>query len=241
MHAWLETLSAALIPHGLNHVGAITRARYDAIAPREWSCEALHASARSIVVVGSGGRAHWQAFLSHVERDPVARLGRTSHPLDDFCRAVMPSLEGCRVIYPSMLSYDFMKLAELAGLGAPSELGTLVSARFGPWFGLRAAIFTPETLEDSPVQNSLCDGCHAPCRAACPVGAVQPTFDWRSCVDERLRAGSTCRTRCHSRLACVIAPEHAYDELELTYHYDRAFGRRLLCERFGVVDEAGPG
>jgi hypothetical protein len=240
MNAWLDSLVEALIPHGLNHVGAVTRRSYDSAAPDEWRCERMHPAAQSIVVVGSGGRAHWNAFLSYVERDPVMRLARTSHPLDDFCRAILPQLDGCRVIFPSMLSYDFMKLAQLAGLGAQSEIGTLVSARFGPWFGLRAAIFTPEILPDSPAQKSLCDGCHAPCRAACPVGAVQMPFDWRTCVDERLRAGSTCRTRCHSRLACVVAPEHAYDDLELRYHYDRVEGRRLLCERFGVADEAGP-
>jgi hypothetical protein len=241
MNAWLDSLVAALIPHGLNHVGVITRARYDAAAPAEWRCDRMHPAAQSIVVVGSGGRAHWDAFLSYVHKDPVSRLSRTSHPLDDFCRAILPSLNGCRVIHPSMLRYDFMKLAQLAGLGAPSEIGTLVSARFGPWLGLRAAIFTPEALPDSTEQKSLCDGCHAPCRDACPVGAVRTLFDWRTCVDERLRSGSGCRTRCHARLACVVAPEHAYDDLELTYHYDRASGRRLLCEKFGVADEAGPG
>jgi hypothetical protein len=39
------------------------------------------------------------------------------------------------------------------------------------------------------------------------------------------------------RLACVVAPELAYDELQRIYHYDRPRGRRLLCERFGVRDE----
>src|SRR3954462_11753313 len=98
MHAWLDSLTAALIPHGLNHVGVISRDRYDAIAPENWRCQAMHPTAQSIVVLGSGGRAHWDAFLSHVAADPLARLSRTSHPLDDFCRAVMPPalLGGCR-------------------------------------------------------------------------------------------------------------------------------------------------
>src|SRR4051812_19839985 len=237
---WLRELADQLEPHGLNHVGVVSRERYDQVAPSPFKADEMHPGTRSVVVIGSGGRAHWDAFLRHVAEDPVARLARTSHPLDDFCRAVMPPLDGCRVVFPAFLSFDFMKLAELAGLGAPSHLGTLVSSRFGPWFGLRAAVFTPEELPDSPPQPSLCQGCPAPCDAACPVAACAPVFDWRRCVDERLRAGSSCRARCHSRLACVVAPEHAYDELELTYHYDRPEGRRRLCAHFKVRDEAGP-
>jgi epoxyqueuosine reductase len=226
-----------LRPYGLNHFGVVTRARYDEVAPPPF--RDLHPPARSIIVVGSGGRAHWDAFLEYVAQDPVHRLARTSHPLDDFCRAIFPPLPDCRVVFPSYLSFDFMKLAELAGLGAPSELGTLVSTQFGPWFGLRAAIFTPEELPGSPEQKSLCQGCAAPCRTACPVSAVAPVFNWRLCVNQRLARDSSCRARCHSRLACVVAPEHAYDDLELTYHYDRVEGRRRLCARFGVTDQAG--
>jgi epoxyqueuosine reductase QueG len=242
---WLRALRAALEPSGLNHVGVVSRARYDAAAPAELAGERLWPGTRSVVVIGSGGGAHFDRFLAHVAADPVARLARSSHPLDDFCAFEIARLgplgDGCRAIFPSLGGFDFMRLAELAGLGAPSEIGTLVSERFGPWFGLRVALFTPHALDDSPPARRLCDGCHAPCRAACPVAAVGPRFDWRRCVDERLRAASSCRDRCHSRRACVVAPEAAYDALELTYHYDRTIGRRRLCERFGVRDEAGPG
>jgi hypothetical protein len=241
MHAWLQSLTMSLEDVGLNHVGVLARTRYDAAAPSEWRMAKIFPSARSIVVIGSGGRLHWESFLRWVSEDPVTRLARTSHPLDDFCHHVFDRLALTDVIFPSRLGFDFMRLGELAGLGAPSEIGTLVSARFGPWFGLRAAVFTPHILDETPLQPVLCDGCHAPCRAACPVSAVGVQFNWRTCVDERLRAGSSCRTRCHARLACVIAPEEAYDELELLYHYDRVAGRRALCEKFGVTDQAGPG
>ncbi len=247
-NSWLAELTAALAPAGLNCVGVVSAARYDAAAPPQFAVERLHAGARSVVVVGSGGRAHWQQFLAHVAADPPARLARSSHPLDDFCAAVFARLgslvDGCRLIFPTPgapAGFDFMRLAELAGLGAQSELGTLVSQRFGPWFGLRAAIYTPLALDDSPLARNLCHGCAAPCRVACPVSAVGPAFDWRRCVDERLRAGAGCRSRCFARLACVVAPAEAYDSLELTYHYDRVEGRRQLCAHFGVIDEAGPG
>jgi hypothetical protein len=79
---------------------------------------------------------------------------------------------------------------------------------------LRAAIFTPEELPDTPATQvttaRLCDGCPAPCRA--PL------------------------TPLARRQACIVAPDAAYDPLQAIYHYDRPRGRALLCARFAVRD-----
>ncbi len=242
---FLETLQSALAREGLNHVGVVARTRYDAAAPAPLRAERIHPETRSIVIVGSGGRAHWEAFLAYLAGDPAARLGRSADPLDDFAADVLARLgsllQGCRVIFPTFreaVHLDFMKLGALAGLGAPSELGILVSEPFGPWFGLRAAIFAPHDLPESHAARRLCDACSAPCRASCPPGIVGPSpFPWPRCVAERGVAGSPCRARCGAREACVVAPEARYDALQRAYHHDRAAGRRMLCERFGVADE----
>jgi hypothetical protein len=246
---FLDALAAALAPAGLNQIGVVTRAHYDAAAPPPFALARLHPPAQSVVVIGSGGRAHWDRFLDWIARDPRARLAQSAHPLDTFSAAcfdaLAPLLDGCRVIFPATAppGFDFMRLAELAGLAAPSELGILVSARFGPWLGLRAAVLAPHPLVGSPPPPRPCDGCPAPCRAACPVGVVGPGarvaggFDWRGCVGERVRAGSSCRDRCGARAACILAPEAAYDALEQLYHYHRREGRRRLLARFGVADE----
>ena len=97
-----------------------------------------------MLVVASGGPAHFRAFLEWVAVDPVARLGRQAHPLDAFSADVFArlTLPGARVVFPTFLAplqLDFVKMAELAGLGRPSELGLLVDERFGPWLALRAA------------------------------------------------------------------------------------------------------
>jgi len=244
---FLESLRSDLAREGLNHIGVVTRTRYDAAAPPHLRAEQIHPAARAIVVVGSGGRAHWEAFLAYVAEDPVERLARRADPLDDFCADVFArlgaSLDGCRVIFPTFqasVRLDFMKVAALAGLGAPSELGILVSERFGPWLGLRAAVFVPHDLPESGAAQRLCDGCPAPCRAACPPRIVGPgLFPWPRCVAERSATGSPCGSRCGAREACVVAPEARYDALELVYHYDRPAGRRMLCERFAVHDEVG--
>src|SRR5262245_5457091 len=146
MGGFLQELSGGVAPEGLNHVGVVAAARYDAAVPARFAVETMHPGTRSIVVLGSGGRLHWDRCLSYVKADPLARRARNPHPLDSFCAAVMEGLglSGCRIVYPTRaIGFDFMRLAELAGLGAPSELGILVSERFGPWFALRAAIYTP--------------------------------------------------------------------------------------------------
>ncbi len=216
----LDWLPATLAPYGYNGFGVIARARFDAAAPPPFRCDVVHPPARSIVVVASGGPAHFRAFLEWIAVDPVARLGRQAHPLDAFTADVFARLDlpGARVVFPTFtapLRLDFVKMAELAGLGRPSEIGgLLVGDAFGPWFALRAAVFTPDELPDGAVAPRLCDPCVKPCHAQ-----VEPL---------------------QRRLACIVHPEAAYDELQRIYHYDRPRGRRLLCERFGVKDEAIP-
>lgn len=214
----LEALRRALAPIGLNAWGVVSAARYDAAAPPHLRSARVHPGTRSIVVAGSGGRAHFAALEAHVAEDPVARLAREPHPLDAFCArkvAAQAALtEGCRVVFPTFRAeprLDFVRLAELAGLGRPGELGILLSPTFGPWFALRLALFTPDALDETPPAARACEGCAAPCRGAASFAAA--------------------------RLACVAAPEHAYTPLQRLYHDDRRAGRAALCARFGVADE----
>jgi epoxyqueuosine reductase QueG len=222
----LGELVRRLAPAGLNLFGVVGRERYDAVSPERQRIEQIWSQARAVVVVGSGGRAHWDAFMSWVAADPRGRLARRAHPLDDFCAesfaALAPLLEGCRVVFPTLQAevfLDFMRLGALAGLGAPSELGILVSPSFGPWMALRAAVFTPEALPENAPAPRSCDGCEAPCRAVCPPGIAPPAL------------------HPPSRQACPVGRAELYEELERTYHHQRALGRLLLCERFGVEDE----
>lgn len=217
----LDWLPDALRPFGYNDFGVISRARYDAVAPAPFRFGDVHPPARSVLVVATGGPQHFRAFLEWLAVDPVGRLGRDAHPLDAFTADVFSRLPlaGARVVYPTFTApvrLDFMAMAELAGLGRPSEIGRLlVGDAFGAWFALRAAIFTPEALADGAVAPRRCDTCATkPC-----LGPSDPL--------ERRRA-------------CVVHPGAAYDELQAIYHYDRPRGRRLLCERFGVKDEAIP-
>ncbi|HEX8954509.1 MAG TPA: hypothetical protein VF945_21790, partial [Polyangia bacterium] len=143
-------LAEALAPYGYNALGVIARARFDAAAPAPFRCDVVHPPARSVVIVATAGPWHWRAFLEWIAVDPIARLGRQAHPLDAFTADVFARFvdaPGARIVFPTFdapLKLDFVKMAELAGVGRTSELGfVLVDARFGAWLGLRAALFTP--------------------------------------------------------------------------------------------------
>jgi len=213
----IDRLRESLAPYGYNGFGVISRARFDAAAPPPFRLDAIHPPTRSVLLVATAGPWHFRAFLDWLAVDPLTRLAREPHPLDAFTADVFTRLvdvPNARIIFPTFtapLVLDFVKMAELAGLGRPSEIGLLVDPRFGPWMSLRAAIFTPDELPDGAIARRACDGCAAPCRA--PIDPL---------------------TR---RLACLVAPELAYDDLQRIYHYDRPRGRALLLDRFNLRDE----
>lgn len=113
---------------------------------------------------------------------------------------------------------DFVELGELAGLGRRSEIRLLVNEQFGPWLALRAAVFTRRVLPETGPARRICESCPAPCVAAVPPG-VEPAISLTA------------------RQACVVSPAERYAPLELTYHYDRAAGRREFCALLGITDE----
>jgi ubiquinone biosynthesis protein len=97
---------------------------------------------------------------------------------------------------------DFRALARAAGLGWASRLGLLLHPTFGPWIGLRAAVFVPERLAATPLSGpSPCADCPAPCVAACPAAAIVDTWDAARCLPWQA-ARDTCHGGCLARSAC---------------------------------------
>ena len=179
VHGIRETLERA----GLNHLGLVAGAAWDATQPPARRTGTLFPGTRSILVVANGGRALWDAFLDDLRRDPSG-LTTEAHPLDAFVERAVRSTEAAFGDVPRRWFWatdtadvvlDFRVLAQLAGLGAPSRLGLLLDARFGPWVGLRAACFLAADVPDLPAPAlpapDLCAPCEAPCRAACPGGS----------------------------------------------------------------------
>jgi epoxyqueuosine reductase QueG len=223
-------------PYGLNLLGAVPIGRYDAVVEARLQASPIDPRARSIVVIGNGGGAFWQAYRRHAGAHP----GWTDrdHPLDDFTRAVVEhdlasALRArglrCTVVYPFVSdagNLHFMELGRLAGIGGPSLLGVLIHPVYGTWIALRAALLMEETLDEAGdgLGFDPCPRCVArSCMPACPVSAVSERgWDVIRCVRHRVEAEPDCSTGCYSRLGCVIGPQHRYPDDELGHHQERA-------------------
>jgi len=241
--AWLAALRRQLGPAGLDHLGVVDVAEWDARCRPETRSALIAPGARSIVVVASGGPALWQAFMAACRADPNPLLA-TAHPLDAFVRRAIQAADGDHpwfyAAHDATLPLDFRTLAVLAGLGAPSRLGLVLDRRYGPWLGLRAAAFVPFELSPSPPAPDLCQDCDAPCVTACPGDAfVDGRWSVGRCAAWH-QASSDCEASCAAREACPVGAEHTYPPLERLYHYNRAQGRAALRTVLGLSAASDP-
>ena len=152
---------------------------------------AIDPIARSIVVIGNGGGALWDALKSHAARNPG--WWNRENPLDDFTREVVErdlaaplraSGLRCTTVYPFMSNgrtLSFIELGKVAGIAGPSILGVTVHPVYGPWIAFRAALLLDEEL-DSPgdaLGFDPCPTCTArTCIPACPANAVSVESGW---------------------------------------------------------------
>lgn len=242
----LADLRRALAGDALALLGVTSAADARALyAPREPADDPL-GSARSVVVVASGGRAFW-------ERLPAAARAGEEHPIDRvgrgaIARALSTLPAGSRLVEQEATDrFDLRRLAERAGLGVVSpHLLLLIHPVFGPWVSVRGLVAVPVDLPASgPLAYDPCGACARPCLDACPVGAYSraASFDVDRCATHRLRSDDVpppathCAERCHARYACVVGPEHAYGDAE-SRHRHRA-GLPMLRAWKGVEIERG--
>lgn len=239
----VEALRAALTEAGLDVQGVADAAAWDAAVPATRTTAALHPGTRSILCVGNGAGRLWEGFLADLRRDP---RGLTDHadPLDAYVRRRVREADALLGDVPRRwfwaaadadLHIDFRLLAGLAGLGVQSRLGLLIQRERGTWIGLRAACFLPIDLPSDPaVTDHPCDGCPAPCVAACPGGAF-PQGRWEVDACSRFHQESTvCERSCAARLACPVGADRRYAPEQYAYHSHRESGRRWLRAQLGV-------
>ena len=234
-----QRLAEILDVAGLDLRGVLDPRTYDALVPPPWRCAALvpgAAAARSVWLIGSGGRALWQAATAQ------GSLPALPDPLDahteEALRSCVARLRESGLAGVAAFAHerrggahaDFVALGHAAGLGAPSRLGLLVHPLYGPWLSLRALLVSELELRASEPLAGFdpCRGCPAPCAAACPGEALPPEgFSVRRCAATRLREPG-CALRCDARHACVLGREHAYASAAESHHMRSAPARALL-------------
>lgn len=230
--ALVRKLPACLSLAGFNAAGVLDPERFEALVPPSWQLERLLPGARSVVVLGTGGRAFFRALRSARSQQPSRLSADAANPVDEFAAAATreAALEWERAGWPSRaLDYlhvedgayaDFVGLGRACGLGTPSRLGLLLHPTFGPWFAIRALLLSRRVLAPTPelTGEGPCYACPAPCTQACPVSAPTPAgFDTSACRTRRSQAAE-CRLRCDARRACIVGPEHAYDVEAEAHH-----------------------
>jgi epoxyqueuosine reductase QueG len=225
-------LDPVLPAAGFNVAGALSPEGYDALVPAAWRSRDLLPSVAGVVVLACGGRDLFRAFRASAEA-----AGAGPDPLDAFTRRVVArAAERLRRAGWETRAHfafetregdhaDFVALARASGLGAPSRLGLLLHPVYGPWLSIRAILATEAPLDPTPPLAGFapCEGCPAPCAAACHGGALDTgRFDAASCAVTRL-ADARCALRCDARRACVVGGEYAY-EPDAEAHHMRASG-----------------
>jgi ferredoxin len=192
----------------------------------------LLGGATGALVIAAGGRELFARFRASPEAgdgapDPLDRytrrtvmeaLAAVAGPRGDRARAFFPFVGSAPVL-------PFQRLGRAAGLGPASPLGLQIHPVYGPWWAYRAALVFKDDVSavaPSPAPHDVCQGCDAPCIAACPAGAVRregfsvPACHGRRLADQGL--GPDCRLSCIARIRCVRGPEHRYTDEQLAFH-----------------------
>jgi hypothetical protein len=235
----LEALTTALGACGLDVWMPLDAAAFDAasapVAPA-LRLGSLLPGARAALVVGSAGRAFFEAFTR------ARAAGDTApNPLDRHTRAVVvhaarTALGPLGVAHVEHFPFlgeaaggvviPFQRLGRAAGLAPASPLGLQIHPIHGAWWAYRALVVVDVELPPAAPLSDGCAGCPAPCVQACPGAAVAlEGFSVAACHAHRLEA-EPCRLSCAARLACIRGPEHRYSDEQLAFHMAASMPRR---------------
>jgi epoxyqueuosine reductase len=216
----LADFRAALRPHGLPLVGVA-----EGDAARAVCAAPVLDGAASVLVVASGGRAFWERLQAESD------LRGLPHPIDELGQrligAALSTLPaGARLLSQAEAdTLDLRRLAALAGVGWVSPvLELLLHPEYGPWLSIRGVVTLPVLLPPTVLARwDPCGPCAKPCLDACPVSAYGRghAFDVERCARHRLadEPSGPCASRCASRDACVVGPQHRYGDAEMRHRH----------------------
>lgn len=193
------TLEDACAPHGLFVMGA----------------------AGDTVLIGAGA-GMWAQFNASPEYSDGA-----PDPLDRWSKRViggMAAAFGGAAVFPSdgPPYPPFIQWAKDTGRFWSSPTGMLVHDVAGLMISIRGAIVIDGFDANPATGSSPCEGCAAPCTAACPVGALnaETMYDVPSCKAYlHTEAGRDCMgAGCLARRACPVSEAFGRDPAQSAFH-----------------------
>lgn len=219
LREWLDAIGAGV-------VGVLPAAEWAGYLPTAATTPPLTTPAgttppaRSIVLFGAGGPGFLRRYAAH-----AARHGHLEHWLSDYAQWLYTQWQDgdARALdrylnpYRSGYRFPFQRGALAAGLGVLGLNNVVLHPEWGPWFSLLGAVVLTE--EVPPIRPhpgfDPCRGCHAPCLAACPSGAVSRTgFDGYRCIETKV-SHRPCLHACPARTACVLRADLRREMVQL--------------------------
>jgi len=209
--AALPTLTARLAGERLELLGGFMVAEGEAGFP---------AGTRSLLMLGPKEPGFWPHLTTQPEWD-----GQPD-PVDRWSRRVIGQLAcdlGAKALFPfgGPPYHPFYAWALRTGRVWDSPVRLLVQAEQGLLVSFRGALALKEAVEVSPPAPRPCDTCAAPCKTACPTGALTDAgYDLPRChtfLDQP--GGKDCMTRgCLVRRACPVSQAYARLPEQSAYH-----------------------
>ena len=184
------------------------------------------------MLLGPAGAGFWEIFAA----SPEYRDGRND-PLDRWSERVIGGLAaacGGEALFPfgGPPWRPFTGWARASGEAWASPVGLLVHARRGLMVSYRGALALAERLELPPPAARPCDGCAAPCLAACPVGALGADgYDVPACHGwlDGMRGRGCLDGGCLVRRACPVG-QGMQPEVQSAFHMAAFHGRQRACD-----------
>ena len=205
------------------------RAAHDGLTVTGWLHPAPEhgapAGTETLLLLGYGGPEMWRVFSA----SPEARDG-ARHPMDRWSKRVIEAIArefDAEALFP-FGGPPYQPFIRWTYAGEPvhqSRLGMSIHETYGLWSGWRGALALGRRMRTPPVirGDHPCEPCHAPCRAACPVGAFSDQgYDAAACrAHLNSGEGAACRGGgCLARRACPVGRDFAHSAEQAAFHLE---------------------
>ncbi|PTE13647.1 ferredoxin [Pseudogemmobacter blasticus] len=174
---------------------------------------------RTVLLLGPREPGFWPHLLAQPEWDGAP------DPVDRWSRRVVGRLAcdlGAKALFPfgGPPYHPFYAWALRTGRCWPSPVRLLVHASQGMLVSIRGALALRDEVAVPPPVAQPCETCAAPCRTACPAGALGAAgYDLPACHGWLDTDGADCLTGgCLVRRACPVSATYARMPEQSAYH-----------------------